>query len=239
MKGAAMRDRPFASGAGFLVSFAFVVLSVGNATAHEEVFTATLTNAAENPPIGIVGSGVAPDRELKTSSGAPRPASFGNATFVLNDTQTAMTMTATVTNIDVNGLQTPNDTNDNLVAAHIHASATVTPTTNTGVVWGFFGSPDSNVPPMDYVLTPFASGVGGTFTSTWNMNEGNGGTTLTAQIENILNGRAYLNFHTTQFGGGEVRAHLVPIPEPSTIVLAVMGAAGLGLVTIKRRRSAK
>jgi hypothetical protein len=214
-----------------------VVLSVAEtARAHDEIFTATLSNASENPAIGIVGSGVPMERELRTSAGAARPASFGSATLVLNDAHTALTMTATITNIDVNGLQTPNDANDNLVNAHIHASPTATPTSNVGVVWGFFGAPDSNVPLMDYVLTPFASGVGGTFTSTWNMNEGNGGTTLGAQIDNIQNGRAYLNFHTTQFTGGEIRGHLTLIPEPSTVVLALLGTLAVGLVAIRRVR---
>src|SRR4029079_16560531 len=65
-----------------------------------------------------------------TNPGAlPLPLSFGTADFVLNDAQNAMTMTVTVHNIDFTGNQTPNDSNDHLANAHIHASATVTPTT--------------------------------------------------------------------------------------------------------------
>src|SRR5690349_13051546 len=59
---------------------------------------------------------------VTTSTGDPRPLSFGTATFVLNDAQTAMTMTATIFNIDVTGQQTP-DVNDNLLNAHIHVGA--------------------------------------------------------------------------------------------------------------------
>src|SRR3954451_4302997 len=58
-----------------------------------------------------------------TVTGAPRPIPFGTATFTLNDAMDSLSMVATVFNIDVTGNQTP-DTNDNLVAAHIHASST-------------------------------------------------------------------------------------------------------------------
>src|SRR4249919_674907 len=53
------------------------------------------------------------------NGGGLRPVSFGTATFVLNDAQTAMTFTATIFNIDVTGSQT-SDVNDNLLNAHIH-----------------------------------------------------------------------------------------------------------------------
>ncbi len=82
------------------------------------ILSATLTNSQENPPTTPT-----------LTTGAPRPASFGTATFNLNDAMTALTFSATIFNIDFTGSQTA-DPNDNLVAAHIHASATVTPTTN-------------------------------------------------------------------------------------------------------------
>ncbi|HEY1497449.1 MAG TPA: CHRD domain-containing protein [Candidatus Solibacter sp.] len=106
---------------------ASLFLACGTAAQASILLTATLTNATENPPTNptLVG-------------GAPRPASFGSATFLINDAMTSMTFTATVFNIDFTGSQTA-DTNDNLVAAHIHAAALVTPTTNAPVVWGFFG----------------------------------------------------------------------------------------------------
>src|ERR1044072_1953674 len=48
------------------------------------------------------------------------------------------------------------------------------------------------------------SGAGASVSGKWDAPEGNG-TTLAAQLDNIRNGRAYVNFHTTQFGGGEIR----------------------------------
>jgi len=116
-----------------------------------------------------------------------------------------MTFTATINNLDFTGSQT-SDTNDNLVAAHIHAGPTVSPTVNGPVVWGFFGTPFNDNNPNDVVNTPFASGVGGTISGKWDAPEGNG-TTFAAQLSNLKEGRAYINFHTVQFPGGEIRGN--------------------------------
>lgn len=203
---------------------ALVMATAGGAGAQDVFLRATLSNSAENPPTVPT-----------LTTGAPRPASFGEATFVLNAARTAMTFTATVFNIDFTGSQT-SDINDNLQNAHIHASATVTPTTNGPVVWGFIGAPFNDNAPNDAVVTPFTGGlVGGTVSGKWDLNEGNG-TTLTAQLQNILAGRAYINFHTTQFAGGEIRGNIAVVtPEPSTYVLLASGLAGLGVLARRRR----
>lgn len=182
------------------------------------IFTANLTHDQETAPGGLM--------PLTTSTGDPRPLSFGSAVFELNSAKTQMTMTATIFNIDVTGTQTP-DTFDDLVAAHIHAPAP--PGANAGVRWGFFGTPDNDNNPDNLVVIPFASGVGGVFMSVWDQPEGNAGTTLTTSLPALFGGLAYLNFHTVQFRGGEIRGQLVA-PEPMTISLL-----GLGLLGLARR----
>jgi hypothetical protein len=194
------------------VVFTVFVLTGLAVPAHADpiILTATITSGQENPPTGTAANGF--------------------ATFVLNDAQTAMTFTATIFGIDVNGLQTLGTTADNLVAAHIHAPAP--PGVNAGVRWGFFGAPFNDNNPPDMTLTPFATGVGGVFTGKWDAPEGNG-TTLAAQIPSILAGLAYINFHTTAFGGGEIRGQIIPTPEPGTLALLGLGTAA----AVARRRT--
>jgi hypothetical protein len=205
----------------------FAALLAAAAGAHASTtFTATLTTSQE-VPLG------APPPVLTTAAGAPRPTSFGTATFVLNDAMTSLSFQAVVNNIDFTGLQTV-DVNDNLVAAHIHAGATAVPGTTAGVVWGFFGAPFNDNNPNDVVTTPFFGAVGGTISGKWDLPEGNN-TNLTAQLPNILSGHSYINFHTTQFPGGEIRGQILPVPEPETYALMLVGL-GAGFLARKRRR---
>lgn len=167
-----------------------------------------------------------------TSTGDPRPQSFGTGWFTLNDAKTALSFTATIFNIDVTGSQTP-DPNDDLRAAHIHANATVVVGQNAPVVWGFFGNPFNDNNPNNTTLTPFSSGVGGVFQGVWDLPEGQN-TTLAAQLPNILSGHSYINFHTVQFGGGEIRGALIPVPDSGSS-MALLGCGLLGLVGIRRK----
>ena len=160
--------------------------------------------------------------------------SFGTGLFVLNEAQTALTFTIDVFNIDITGTQTA-DINDNLTAAHIHAGPTAVPGSNAGVVFGFFGTPFNNTNPNDGTVTAFASGVGGTFTGTWNAPEGQN-TTLAAQLSNLLSGHSYVNFHTVQFAGGEIRGALVPVPEPATWGMMLLGFGAIGAAIRRKRR---
>ncbi len=198
-----------------------VVAGSAQVSAEPLELWSVLTNSQENPPAV----------PTTTSTGAPRPASFGSAFLVLNEPMTALSFTATIFNIDFTGSQTL-DPFDDLIAAHIHASATLTPTTNAGVVWGFFGAPFNDNNPNDVAVSPFATGVGGVISGKWDAPEGNN-TTLAAQLPNILAERSYLNFHTRQFPGGEIRGTISPVPEPSTMVLVGLGTAGL--LRLRRR----
>src|SRR4051812_35656333 len=110
-----------------LFSAGLSVLAFAASGKAQITYNVHLSNAAEAPatvPTLTAGNG-----------GGARPASFGDAVFVIAANQQSMTMDATITNIDFTGTQTA-DTNDNLTNAHIHASGTVTPTTTANVVWG-------------------------------------------------------------------------------------------------------
>jgi hypothetical protein len=69
-----------------------------------------------------------------------------------------------------------------------------------------------------------------------------GGTTIqtvafpTAQNEtDLLNGKFYINIHTANNGGGEMRGFLVAVPEPSR---AMLGMMGIGFLAFRRSRKA-
>src|SRR4029079_5853911 len=83
--------------------------SAGLSPSQVRLFVVSLTNSQEVPPTVPT-----------TTGGVARPASSGTARLQFNDAQTAMTLNATVNNIDFTGAQTA-DTNDNLTNAHIHA----------------------------------------------------------------------------------------------------------------------
>ncbi len=185
-------------------------------------FIVNLTNSQEVPPTVPT-----------TTGGVRRPSSFGTATFNMNAAQTQMTFTATISNIDVNSAQTA-DTNDNLAAAHIHAGATVAPGVNGPVVWGFFGAPFNDTTPPDATVTPTVGGVGGTFTGKWDAPEGNG-TTFAAQLANLKTGHAYINFHTTQFGGGEIRGNFPEMQAFRDSLVAGLNGATLTRAQVLRQ----
>jgi glucose/arabinose dehydrogenase len=166
------------------------------------------TTPADNP---FTGTGHVFVARLEGSQEVPPNASTakGYAAFFLNQDGTALRFIVTVTGLDFTGTQTA-DPSDDLLAAHIHAPAPRG--TNAGVRFGFFGQPFNDTNPNDVVVTPFASGVGGTIFSKWDRDEGNN-TTLTAQLPNILAGLSYINFHTRRLPGGEIRGQIEENPQ--------------------------
>ena len=101
-------------------------------------------------------------------------------------------------------------------------------------------------------FTGFPSGVTfGTYThlfdltlaSSWNPTfvTANGGTTAGAEaalLAGLAANQTYLNIHTTNFGGGEIRGALVAVPEPGTFLLAgAVLALSMEFMTISSRRS--
>jgi uncharacterized protein (TIGR03118 family) len=183
--------------------------------------------------VNVTNSQEVPPTNPTTTSSARRPSSYGTARF--NISATAVVLTATVNNIDFTGSQTA-DPNDNITNAHIHAGPTVAPGANGPVVWGFIGSPFNDNNPNDAVVIPFVSGVGANVSAKWDPPEGNG-TTLAAQLDNLRNGRAYINFHTTQFNGGEIRGNLPNVQAVRDALVAGLNGATETRATVLRKVS--
>lgn len=80
------------------------------------------------------------------------------------------------------------------------------------------------------------------FTLTRSSNAVTGGTFTTApitltptQVTDLFNGKYYINIHTANNGGGEMRGFIVQsVPEPTTPLL---GMLALGSVALRRRRN--
>jgi len=124
-----------------------------------------------------------------------------------------------------------------VTAAHIHCCtlpgnnvgvATMTPTFAgfpTGVTAGSYDQTFNMALSSSY-STAYINNNGGTVGSAFNA--------LTAGLDA---GKAYFNLHTSSFGGGEVRAVLTPVPEPTTSGMALVGLALVG-ATLRSRRQA-
>ena len=166
------------------------------------------------------------DQEVATPP-IPDEGSSGFGTFILNDEMNALSYDVTLSGLDLDGLQTPGDPNDNVTRTHIHAAAAGS---NGGIV---FGQIDPNASLRndldDLVVNPATGRISGV----WDNNEGNN-TTLSAQLANLLAGNLYFNVHTADHGGGEIRGQIVLVPEPASFTTCLIGAASLCFM--RRRR---
>lgn len=120
-------------------------------------------------------------------------------------------------------------------ASHIHSPTAAPFTGNAGVATqlpSFVGFP------LGVTSGSYSNTFDLTMESSWNpaFISAQGGTPATAELafaSHLSTGRAYLNIHTGQFPGGEIRGYFRLIPEPATFGLAGIGALGL----LFRRRS--
>lgn len=122
-----------------------------------------------------------------------------------------------------------------VTVAHIHLSAT--PFAGTGGVATptptFPGFP-AGVKAGSYDRT-FDMTLASSYNAAFLNNLTNAGSTANAQtslFSGIDQGRAYLNVHSTQYPGGEIRGFLVPEPASMTMV----GLALAGMVARRRMR---
>ena len=122
--------------------------------------------------------------------------------------------------------------------AHIHSPTSIPLTGNAGVA--------TQTP----TFSGFPAGVtAGTYDNTFDLTlassfnapfmNAHGGTPAGAEAflaAKLADGRSYLNIHTSQFGGGEIRGFLQFVPEPSTSILLGAGAVALFGMGWRRRR---
>ena len=140
----------------------------------------------------------------------------GLATVVLDPTAQTIQV-----NVTFSGL-TSND-----VAAHIHCCAPLG--TNAGVattVPAFPGFP-LGVTSGTYSSAVFDLTQPTIYNPAFVTLQGGLPAAEAALIAGIQNGMTYLNIHTMNNPGGEIRGQLFPIPEPSTFLLLGSGLAGL------------
>jgi hypothetical protein len=190
-----------------LAAIAMAALTIAGNTvfAHDVVYTATLTGATESP----VNASPAVGNAIVT---------FNVDTFTMRVQATFSGLLGTTT------------------ASHIHCCTAVAGTGTAGV---------ATVTPT---FTGFPLGVtAGSYDATYNMSLASSwnsafvtanssvANAFTALSTALDSGTAYLNIHTSAFGGGEIRGFLTaaPVPEPETYGMLL---AGLALVSAVARR---
>lgn len=186
---------------------ALTLLPTQNASAQIFVYDAFLSGPGENPPNASPGTG------------------FSEVTINL----TLHTLRVQVNFTGLTGTTT---------ASHIHAPVLVP----GGVAGVATQTPSFSSFPLGVTSGSMDQTLDMTLASSWNpaFITANGGTPAGAEsalASSLANGTAYLNIHTSTFGGGEIRGFLLPVPEPATIGLLVVGGIGLVVAARKSRRS--
>jgi len=190
----------------FLVLGAALLLPARAAYATPITFVAHLSGANEIPPNNSPATGL--------------------AQVVLDAAAHTMQL-----NVVFSGLTTPD------VAAHIHCCLPFPfDPINIGVATALPAFPGF---PLGVTSGAYSSAVlsltdPATYNPAFITLEGGIAGAEAALVAGIENRETYLNIHTQQFGGGEIRGFLVAVPEPGTLLLLGAGLAAIACVTWRR-----
>jgi Ca2+-binding RTX toxin-like protein len=121
-------------------------------------------------------------------------------TAALSRGNDALAFSLDIVGLDLGG-QIAGSSND-ISAIHFHNGA---PGVSGGIVFGFVGAPNNDMDGDTDISAP-----GFNVSGEWDAAEGQG-TSLTAQIGNLLAGNLYVNIHTQAFSGGEIRGQVTSV----------------------------
>jgi len=176
--------------------------------------------------IGTAGAGLLPGNEPGSISGGSG-GEIANTTGITYDT---VTNVLDLTNVGWGSSQGFANMSSLVTNQHIHAAANANGNTGTGDFTGTGG--------VVFQLDRSTNAVtGGVFTNPVidfdTATFGGAALTVDQREAQLLDGKMYINIHTSTNGSGEIRGFLV-VPEPSTSLLA---AVAVGAMAIRRRRA--